>query len=340
MKSTRFKAYSNILKNNFSNLLRIRTYPRFAHFFITWRCNLRCRECNNWQKDETSELDTASLLRIIDQLNFLDVIKITGGEPFIRDDIVGIITEIRSKINPYIIQITTNGTYTERIIETVKQVHFPGLSLRISLDGMNDIHDKIRGVDGCYEKVQETILALIDLKKKRSFHLGINYGLRDETMPFLEEIFGICIKHNIGLIMGYPIKPFLENADFSSRRNVMAIEDNVLKKYKRFMYLQKPRRKPVESFVSNFLNKTFLKHESADRIQFDCGELRDLMYILPNGDLVTCGLRQQKISNLLEETFKDIWFSKGMEKHCRQIQNCSGCMQKSIKLGSKIYKFL
>lgn len=331
------KAYSNIIKNNFSNIFSLRTYPRFAHIFVTWKCNLRCQDCTIWQRFRAEELDTAGFIKMIKKLPFLDIVKISGGEPFIREDLSIIVNEVKKNISPYIIQVTTNGTYPERIIEFVKQTCSPSLHLRISLDGLGEVYERIRR-GASYRKVLATILTLVDLRKRYPFHMGINYGLRNETLPFLEEILEFCNKNKIGLIMGYPIKPFLRDADFDSNGVGLDIPKDVHKAYIRFIHRQKAGTNFLESVFNNLINKISLRTEAKNSFKFNCGELRDLIYILPNADLVVCGLRQKKVANLLAEDFRDIWFSKKIEKYKREIRNCPGCLQKSIKLVSKIYK--
>lgn len=334
------KAYANIVKNNFLNLINFQVYPRFAHYIFTWRCNLRCRNCSVWKKVDPDELDEEEVESLLAKIKFLDIIKVTGGEPFIRDDIISLISAIRRIINPYMIQITTNGTYTERILESIKRTHFPGLHLRISLDGVGEVHDKIRGMEGCYNKVRETISALIDLRKKLPFRLGINYSLREETVPFLPEMFKFCRENGIDLILGYPVKPFLKDIDFNSVDFSLETSDKVLKVYKSYVNLQTPGTNFLESMLANFLNKEFLRKKSINDLKFDCGELRDLIYILPDGNVITCGLRQKKIFNLLRDDFRRKWFAKEIKYWREIVDRCPGCMQTSIRILSRSYKLI
>jgi len=338
--NSRIKAYFNIARNNFQNIFNHYSYPRFAHFFITWRCNLKCRGCNIWRKESSLELDEAAIRDVTKKLPFLDIIKITGGEPFEREDLGVIVNEVKKNINPYIIQVTTNGTYTDRIIRFIRQASSANLHLRVSLDGIGKVHDGIRGVEGCFKKVKETILALINLKKKYPFRLGINYGLRKETIPSLAEMHRFCTANKIGFIAGYPIKPFVENVGFDTSKSFRKIPEEVLKAYKELIDSQKTTGNYLESRFSNYLNRFFLEREYYNNFRFDCGELRDLIYILPNADLVICGLKQKKVANLLQEDFKNIWFGEAIEKFRREARNCQGCLQKSIKLVSKIYKLV
>jgi MoaA/NifB/PqqE/SkfB family radical SAM enzyme len=336
------KAYSRVIKNNFLNLVRFKVYPRAAHFILTWRCNLKCKSCSAWEKDGGDELNKDEIRRLFGKVKFLDILKITGGEPFIREDIISIIAAAKKIINPYVIQITTNGTYTDRIVECIKQTHFTHLHLRISLDGVGEVHDEIRGVKGCYDKVRETILTLIELRKRKklTFRLGINYGLREDTIPFITEMFKFCKENDIDLILGYPVKPFLEDINFNFAEFSIETSNKTLEIYRAYINRQNPGNNFWESLVTNFLNKEFLRKKSLKNLKFDCRELKDLIYILPNGDVVICGLRQKKMFNLLKDDFRRNWFGKNIRYWREVVKNCPGCLQASVRILSRIYKII
>ena len=335
--NSKAKAYFNILRNNILNLMRVNVMPRFAHIYITWKCNLKCKDCSNWKKDSSKELSSEEWISVIKKLSFLDIVKITGGEPFEREDIVPIIKAIRTNINPYILQITTNGTYTSRIVNFIKKIHFPQLHLRISLDGIGEVHDAIRGQSGCYKKTEETLFELIALRKHYPFHLGINYGLRENSLCFLDYISKLCNDNSIGLILGYPVKPFLEDIESRSSDFKFDVATNVIKAYREYINFKCIAGSFSEKIFNKYINRYFLKLESSGRFNFCCGELKDLIYIFPQGDLVTCGLRHAKVANFLNSDFNDIWFSDKIKSLRKKVKSCPGCLQKSIKMVSEMY---
>ena len=52
----------------------------------------------------------------------LDLVKISGGEPFVRRDIVEILTAVREEVDPYILQLTTNGMLEQRLVEALHAI--------------------------------------------------------------------------------------------------------------------------------------------------------------------------------------------------------------------------
>ena len=113
---------------------------------VTRRCNLRCDYCFvGWSRGWTSDLPRDIALTIVDEgAGEFDTLHITGGEPFAYSPIFDVIE--RAFCRGYgRVMINTNGTMlTEQYIERLRQ--WAGrLSLSVSLDGPEDLHDAVRG---------------------------------------------------------------------------------------------------------------------------------------------------------------------------------------------------
>lgn len=121
----------------------------FPVFWITGKCNLKCKMCNQWLADNqyVEELSTEEWFKVIDSACNLRAanIIITGGEPFLRADIFDILGYISRKGVPA--HVCTNGTlFNEPIVEKIKNSGLKCIS--VSLDSyISQIHNKIRGVD-------------------------------------------------------------------------------------------------------------------------------------------------------------------------------------------------
>jgi len=158
------KRYFNYFKKNLSGGLN------FLILFTTSKCNLSCSACffhDNLNK--SNDLSLSEYKKIAQSLKKTSILLLSGGEPFLNKDLVEICSSFikNSKIDSLI--IPTNGTLKKEIIENVGILlkNFPqtALTVNISLDGMVDYHDKIRGARGVFEKAIETIKELSGLKK-------------------------------------------------------------------------------------------------------------------------------------------------------------------------------
>ena len=154
--------YSNIFKKIFSDrnyffligkmfkikILKQKTFL-FAVIDVNNICNLKCKHCYWWlsRDDEKKELTKEDWKKIIHhhlKKNHILQVSIVGGEPMLRPDILEVFNEeIPGKFN-----IITNGTY--KLIPYSGLIHY-----RISVDGMKETHDKIRGKT--FEKIENTI---------------------------------------------------------------------------------------------------------------------------------------------------------------------------------------
>src|SRR5262249_54007011 len=92
----------------------------------------------------------------------LDVVRITGGEPFLREDLLSVAEAIAHASQPSVVHITTNGSFPDRVRQFVTRFWArERLEIMVSLDGLAEEHDKSRGPEVTYAKAFETIRALV-----------------------------------------------------------------------------------------------------------------------------------------------------------------------------------
>ncbi|RLC25472.1 MAG: 12,18-didecarboxysiroheme deacetylase [Deltaproteobacteria bacterium] len=155
---------------------------------ITRRCNLKCVHCYAHAKDQVfdNELATEEGKTLIDDLSQfkVPVLLLSGGEPTIRKDLPELAAYAIEKGMRAV--ISTNGTLiTQQMARVLKDI---GLSyVGISLDGMEKIHDRFRGVKGAFRAALEGI--------KNCKDAGIKVGLRFTINKFnvneIENIFNL-----------------------------------------------------------------------------------------------------------------------------------------------------
>ena len=141
-------------------------------FSITYRCNSRCKTCNVWnlQKKIKNELSLEEWVKVIKSLGKSPFwITISGGEPFLREDLAEIISAIDYYNQPHIINIPTNGLLKiDKIIEGLLDdlKNETNLIINFSVDGIKKEHDYLRGVSGNWKKIIEAYRQTKKLRKK------------------------------------------------------------------------------------------------------------------------------------------------------------------------------
>lgn len=342
----KLRAVWHVATGNLANAVGWTPWPRAAHLVPTWRCNLQCRVCTVWRRAEQEpDLPPEAMLRIIRRLRCLDIVKMIGGEPFLYEALPEVGRAIRDMVRPYIFQIITNGTLTDRIVDFVREIAWPGLHLRLSVDGLAARHAEYRpGQKDGFDKVMATLEACARLRRERKFVLGVNFNLTTATAPDLPEMARICEKLGVDLVPGMPVTPFLEDVDIHAvEQRVLEIDDpEVIREAMR-----------QAAYGSNQgvtrLGRRFLKL-SNDRIfnrlltgaaaqSFGCRELRSLIYVFPTGDVVLCGLRHLKLGNLAEKDLVYLWRGSRAAELRREADACPGCNQAAIEIISRLYGF-
>ena len=136
----------NLALRSASELLK----PQYLWFEITDECNGRCKFCNIWKKEPTSNILTAKEIEKVfgDNLfNGLRFIVISGGEPTFRDDFEEIILRIHNVLPKASILFGTNCSLPEHAVRVVKSAlkHNIDIGVGVSLDGVGERHDRVRG---------------------------------------------------------------------------------------------------------------------------------------------------------------------------------------------------
>ncbi len=135
------------------------------------RCNLTCKHCYAQSADHeyAGELSTQEVFTVMDDLKAagVPVLILSGGEPLLRPDFFQIAQ--RAKSMGFYTSLSTNGTLIDAAMaERIASVMFDYVG--ISLDGLQETHDKFRRLDGAFER---SLAAFRHLH-----HLGIKTGMR------------------------------------------------------------------------------------------------------------------------------------------------------------------
>ncbi len=164
------------LESNFTRLSR----PYKLNFAVTMRCQSRCLTCNIWQIKPQNELGLDEIEEFSRKNRYFKWIGLTGGEPFLRSDIVEIARSFKENSKGlYLITIPTNSLCNqEKEIERIRemlQLRIPKVVITVSLDGDMELHDKVRGIPGNFDKAIGLFKSLKELQKEYS-NLSVVFG--------------------------------------------------------------------------------------------------------------------------------------------------------------------
>jgi MoaA/NifB/PqqE/SkfB family radical SAM enzyme len=142
---------------------------RYLLFYVTSRCNLRCKHC--FYLDELNkheEMSLEEIEKVAKSLYPLDFVRMTGGEPFLRKDLPEVIHVFSQHAGVCRMGLISNGTrpeWAEKAIRKTFEMN-PDITLDvgISVDGLEEVHDNIRGLKGSYNNAKQTAQTMVRLK--------------------------------------------------------------------------------------------------------------------------------------------------------------------------------
>ncbi|MDP2168546.1 MAG: radical SAM protein [Thermodesulfovibrionales bacterium] len=197
--------------------------PVHLTFFVTGRCNQKCPFCFYTNRADAATGDTKEtgsdplsmeeIEKISSSMDSLLWLAFSGGEVFLRDDIVDISKVFYKNNRPSILLYPTNGMMPglikERISEILRHCKKSTVVVKLSIDGIDEKHDRMRGTAGSFLKVMETYGMLSGLLREYpNFELGINTVFCSLNEDYMDEILEFVkgldkIKtHTISLVRG------------------------------------------------------------------------------------------------------------------------------------------
>lgn len=284
---------------------------------VTWeislRCNLRCVHCLSDSGDGSQdELNFKESLNLIDQLTALKVfqVNIGGGEPFIRQDFLDLLSYSHEK--GLVTCVSTNGTMVDRsLAKRLSALRL--LYLQVSLDGATaDVNDTIRG-NGTYQK----ILYGMDCLAAEGVRFSINTVLTRTNFSQLEILRKMAGQYGAEL----RVSRFRPSGRGKTSKAYLG-----------------PTKDQLETF-SDWLNEhdlvrtgdSFfcLTSEKRRRKGLDmCGAAKMTCCVSPNGEIYPCAFLQEApflVGNVRNSSFKDLWDTSPVFGRFRNL-NVKSCM--------------
>ena len=317
----------NIVSRVFKSLI-FGQVPNYAIVYVDGRCNMHCDFCCYAAMDarNSSTVSPSNWGYVFKRAKSLLHLTITGGEPFLRKDLVDIISNIIDNSGVPRVSIKSNGFYIKRIQEyipiLIKKYPNTEFTLSISLDGPKNIHDKVRNFDGAYDKVLETINVMKKYRSEKNFFLRLASVLTSETKEFLENFLDETDK--------WPI-------DFHEVILVRDIEDSEQLKlkeiYKKLSEAQQKKssinwKKSFNGKIFDKLYKETIKRLEKNKNHSPCVAGSRFVEIFPDGVVRGCEVEKLwdistlgKVENQLD--IVDILNNKKSKEFSKFAKNCS-----------------
>lgn len=324
-------------------------------FRLTNLCNLNCAFCGqaNQIKNEKHSKENKHYLwlnelkDIVNQvISYKPQVYLWGGEPLVYPDLLNFIQYLRKyHLNIF---ITTNGVLLDKFVESF--INHKVTQLTISLEGFKEDHEKIRGVDGIYDRIIDNMLEINRLKKKfeKVFPIiDINLVITDRNYYYLNDFCEHLIKfksirkirlqlpmffrkpacmefnkHTCDIFSCKKVNPSWSYFTYQYESIDIPILENQLKRA-----LQK---KNVLMFPKQANVRQWFEQPEI-RFKHHCHTANYRINVEPNGDLIACtDFPETVYGNALRKPIKELYNNACINAHRKSIQKndmklCARC---------------
>ena len=307
--------------------------PQAMSLEVTHNCVARCIMCNIWRipKDEP-ELSTDDWLKLLssDLLSDVRELDITGGEPFLLDDIDILFSGISRLKNINLkrlqsVAVTTNGFLTERVLEKteiiLREFEKTGIDLVMvcAMDAVGDTHELIRNVRDAFNKVNNTINGLTALRDR---YPNLITGLKTTILPVnIDELEDIS-KYAAGSGLFTIISPCIITG---GRYLNKEIENNLV-------FSDKDKEKMIRFFKGSgfrwsFHAESLVRYLETGMIKKPCSCGFNYFFIRSSGEVFLCPLISKGIGNIKNTPIESLFISKKAREFRKKVGNFPECLE-------------
>lgn len=297
--------------------------PLTVNLMLTKRCNLQCKFCDLWHSDE--EMSTESAFKVVDNVAGLKPVwfVITGGEPLMHKGLFDILDRARSRAMKT--SITTNGSLIAANMEKIKKARIDVIS--VSLDGLNETHDGIRGRKGLYGSVQKAILDLKDIGQLMSINFVVTRENLNDLEPLYDWAQSIGVSFDFWPVNYHPELWLRTEDEFGSF----------------FRFIDRLRREgKIPRSKLRYYTESVRYGRGKKTLKVKCLGLSRSLSVYVDGTLLPCcvwdhGSRQA--GNAITDDIKQLWHSsriRDIRKHLCTKGCSAGCYNSSLQEYSHI----
>lgn len=264
-------------------------------FSITNKCNSRCNICNIWkEKCFSDELSVLGIEKLFSNPGFSDVntVSITGGEPFLRNDVNEIIITLKKVLkNLNRVFLNTNATIVDNVVKTSElcSTLFKETIVSISVDGPKNIHDSLRGIS-CHNNA----LVLIDkLHLMPNVKTSVSMTLSKNNADYSVLDYVYQLAESYGAMFSFRLADtsptYYKNTEM--RLGVSDEQKSVISQFIGDKCMDNPFLRALKEFIDT--GNVKLIYENGRN---KCLAGKKFMFVHPNGDIAPCLYSTNKLS--------------------------------------------
>lgn len=281
---------------------------------VTYRCPMRCKMCNIW--NNPTKVSEEFKPDILLKLPKMKSVNITGGEPFIREDIEDIVKILQTKTDRIV--FSTSGYFSDRILKMAQK--YPKVGYRVSIEGLSCKNDELRGRSGGFDKGLKTLLELRRMGiKDIGFGITVSNNNSDDMLNLYEL--------NRNLKMQFATASFHNSFYFHKYDNQVTNVDVVCSNFDELIQRLMRENSP-KSWFRAFFNLGLINYVKGGRRMLPCEAGTENFFLDPFGNVLPCnGMEEtcwfETMGNLNDvSSFDEIWDSEKAKSVRNKVANC------------------
>ncbi|NHZ85852.1 MAG: radical SAM protein [Planctomycetia bacterium] len=278
---------------------------------------MKCKMCDIWQNQTDKKLEiTYQELDNFLSPNSLEIINVTGGEPFMRSDLEEIV-EVCFKKSKRVV-ISTAGWHVNKIIKLANR--FPQIGIRISIEGLCHNNDRIRGHKGGFDRIIKALNELRNMGiKDIGFGITASYGNSGDMLELYE----------LSKALGYEFATAtLHNSFYFHKKGQLVPNVEQVKKDFSELVKRMLKEKKIKSWYRAWFNLGLINYLNGKKRMLPCEAGTVNYFIEPYGDVYPCnGLEEiywkKSMGNIKDyQNIEDLWYSDQANKVRNLVKTC------------------
>jgi Fe-coproporphyrin III synthase len=277
---------------------------------VTYRCNAKCHMCNIWknQSKVKEEITVEDIKKLPGGLKFANI---TGGEPFLREDIEEIIKVVLKKTKRLV--ISTNGYFTDKIIKIAKK--YPKIGIRVSIEGLPAANDELRDLKNGFDYGLRTLIELNELGIK---DIGFGITVSDRNAKDLMELYHLAKWLGLEFATAATHNTYYFHKFDNEFKNKKMVTDEFKKLVKELLHSNKPK-----DWFRAYFNYGLIGFVNGKKRLLPCEMGTDVFFMSPFGEVYPCNGMDWSMGNIKKKNFNEIWTSAEAIKVRNNVKTCN-----------------
>jgi MoaA/NifB/PqqE/SkfB family radical SAM enzyme len=266
--------------------------------------------CNIWEHPTKNNEEISPTF--LEKLPPLDFCNITGGEPFLRNDIEDIVKILNTKAKRVV--ISTNGYFTERILEVVKE--YKDIGIRISIEGLPNANDELRGIKNGFDRGLRTLLELHRMGLK---DIGFGITVSDRNARDMIELYQLAKAMGVEFATAIIHNSYY----FHKYDNVIKKREEVIECFK-ILIKELLKTKRIKNWFRAYFNYGIINYINGKSRLLPCEAGTENFFVTPSGNIVPCNGSDEPwvMGNIKAKSWEEIWYGERAEEIRKRVKNC------------------